>query len=127
MPPPFQLLEDASGFFFVHIFSTVIQLGIPEALDKPKSVDETAEELKLNQEALHRFFRALCVADIVVKKDNKYSLTEKGNLLRRSNKEGFSNLVSMLGLYYNESFSLLPDVIKFGKCKLLPKYEGDFF
>ena len=73
-----QVSKELVGFWNTYLMNAVCQMGILESL--PANIESLAKELKVNQEYLHRFLRALWEMNLINydHKHDVWQLMEKG-------------------------------------------------
>ncbi len=73
-----------------------VDLGLPDAMDAPHDVATLAERVGADPDALLRLVRAIADADLMVEYDDgRWSLSNRGVLLRSDHPSGLASLVRM--------------------------------
>ena len=126
MPAEMRVLKAASGHCSTQIIHAAQTLGILDVLHShSKTLEQISEELQLNISSLFRFMRGLRTMGIVDRNGGYYFLTPSGEKL--CSRGNLYNQCLIMGSYWQDALSRLPDSIKTGAKSLNSEFEDDFF
>lgn len=103
------------------------KLNLFDALEKPKTAKELADELDLNEDALRRLLSALCSNEYLKINNDIYSLTEKSNLLTENNPETLKYACMNWAEEHLLAWQDLDYTIKTGKSSFEHIFHSSFF
>ena len=63
--PPLRIMETLFAQLDAHVLRVLVELGIPDLLDRPRSVSELAARLNLDDDSFHRLIRYAAPRDFV--------------------------------------------------------------
>ena len=92
------LLTMMFGFYPAQVLHTAARLGIAEFLaDGPLDLRVLAARLDAHQPSLHRLLRALVLFGVLEETNDRYALTDRGQLLRDGTSSSIRNLTMLFG------------------------------
>jgi hypothetical protein len=121
--PAEKLLQLLGGKWLAAAVSAAASLGIADALfQTPRTLEDLADELSAEPDALHRLMRILLGEDLVfLNSDKQFELTEAGALLRS---EELGELAVFVGSPFSwDPWSTLADAVRTGDSAFM-KHHG---
>lgn len=130
LPAPFALGEMILGAWLSQAIQAAAELGIADVLGRgPRTVEEIADEIGADPDAVHRLLRLLSSRSIFVRRrDGRYDLTPMADALRSDAAGSMRAFARFVGHpAHREHWSLLAEAVRSGQMTL-PGLRGmDFW
>ncbi len=115
-PPPLRILEAMLGQLDGHALHALVELGVPDAIDKRATVEDLAESVGADCDDLRRLLR-YCAARGLIRLDRKGRVRETGitRALRSDTAAPWKGWVAFAGSdWFSEAFRALPEGVGAG-------------
>jgi DNA-binding transcriptional ArsR family regulator len=126
VPPPIAVLEKVLAAWTAQGIAVAAELKIADALaDGPLTIDELADRVGANPDALGRLLRALIGEGIFTRRrDGRYALNAQASALRSDAPVSIAGMARWVGLpEHREHWSHLVDAIRTGEA-VIPRLRG---